>query len=157
MLSTPSRSLIPKRLAGTCTLIQASWVPARSFGRFKPPPKYTYSGDLDKFFKDEKESFEENISKRERLMMQAQRMAFLEINRKPEIMDRLWWNKVVTLSNDDLEMMPLGFTIKYGTFVQKIHEAQLFATRELSQDTENRYEVIKHLDKLKTNAEYEAI
>ena len=92
--------------------------------------------------------FEKNVSKRERILMQAQRMATIELNNRKDVMDRLWWNKLQTLSHDDLEMLPLGFSIKYGTFVTKVNEAQLFTGREMGEYSDNRKEVVKYLDRL---------
>ena len=142
---------------GMSTGAPLSLVSSRGFGRFKPPPKYVHSMGIENWYDREKKHFEENISKRKRMLMQAQRMAFLEISKMPEISETLWWNKLPTMTYDELEMMPISFNIKYGTFVSKIHEAQLHVSRELSERTENRYEHVKKLDRLRTNAEWQIL
>lgn len=33
-----------------------------------------------------------------------------------------WWNKLKTMDDDELELMPYGFIKKYGTYMLKIKE-----------------------------------
>jgi hypothetical protein len=52
--------------------------------------------------------------------MQAQRILQLEkskIENNIETSDKtLWWNKVMTMDEEEFDMLPYGFVKKYGTF-----------------------------------------
>ena len=52
--------------------------------------------------------------------MQAQRILQLEeikLENNLETSDQsLWWNKVLTMDEDEMDMVPYGFIKKYGTF-----------------------------------------
>lgn len=65
----------------------------------------------------------------------------------------MWWYKLETLTERDVELLPLGFTIKYGTFISKIWEMEKISRVESSRIFENRYEQVNSLDRLKTNSE----
>lgn len=130
-------------------LIQQS----RHFARFKPPGL----GVPEEFLKQEAEAFEEKKSKRERDLMRAHRLALVEVNKEEHVKDKLWWNRIQKLTESDLELMPLGFTIKYGTFGQKVLENQLVTDVAESRAFEGRYEKVNTIDRLKTYAELELV
>lgn len=101
----------------------------------------------------EKEAFEKLVGKRERMLMNAQRLALIELDRDPEYSDGLWWNKIASMGEEEMEMLPLGFTIKYGTFLVKQQENLLLTEQEASRRFENRHDRVKNLDRLLTDEE----
>lgn len=139
-----------KRNAAAQHLLQSSIQHhARHFARFKPSKL-----DIpDEFIQKEKELFEQNVSQRERTHMHIQRLALKELAQESSVQDKLWWNKIATLTEDDMEMLPLSFTLKYGTFVQKIYENEMYTNIQNSRSFEDRYERVRLLDRLKTTSE----
>jgi hypothetical protein len=71
--------------------------------------------------------------------------------------ENLWWNKITTMSAEDLDLLPMSFLKKYGTFLNSIRDQHKLENQQISRDRNNRYAEIKDLEKLMTEEEKEAI
>lgn len=49
--------------------------------------------------------------------MKAERLAKQRLHVEAMTDENLWWNKIKTMTDYELDMLPHGFTKKYGTFV----------------------------------------
>lgn len=57
------------------------------------------------------------------------------------------------MSEDEMELLPMGFMLKYGAFVKKLGEYDRIREVERSRHFEDRYDRVRSLDRLRTNAE----
>jgi hypothetical protein len=67
-----------------------------------------------------------------------------------------WWNKLQTMSQDDVEVLPNEYVKKFGSFIIRFKENQLVARLDDNLNSD-MYSQVKHLDHLYTNEEIEAI
>jgi len=133
---------------------QITAVSQRSFARWTPPSQA--EGLSEEFIAREKELFQKNVDKRQKALLNARRLAMAELDTDPKYNERLWWNKIRTMSDEEADMLPFGFTMKYGTFLNKIFENQQVTAVEESRAFEGRYGKLRELDKLLTNDEIAA-
>lgn len=85
-------------------------------------------------------------------------MEDIELETNPETSDKtMWWNKVMAMDQDEMDMLPYGFVKKYGTFAQNISQLMEENKMDESRATNNMYDEIKTLNKLMTNDEKEAL
>jgi hypothetical protein len=89
--------------------------------------------------------------------MRADRLALLETKREMFEDETNWWNKLKTMTNDEMELMPYGFIKKYGTYMLKIREHQQIAHVDENKSFKGRWNEIKRIDKLMTNPEKEEL
>ena len=90
------------------------------------------------------------------MLLNARRLAVVELDNDPKYNERLWWNKLRTMSYEEAEELPFGFTMKYGTFLNKIFENQRITAVEESRAFEGRYGKLRELERLLTNEEIAA-
>jgi len=100
-----------------------------------------------------KNDFEESLDARQKAFYRADRLALLDNKREIFTEENNWWNKLKSMNEDELELMPYGFIKKYGTFMLKIKENQQQAHLESNQAFKGRWDSIKRLDKLMTDTE----
>ena len=122
---------------------------SRGFAKFAPPPNSYPEG----FLENEKKIFEERFTERQRTFLKARHLALLDVQSEDMKSNDLWWNRLKNMTDEELEIMPYSWTKKYGTFITSIMQAQERHKREQGAMFEDRYERIKNLDKLKTDAE----
>lgn len=130
-------------------MMQATLAQSRHFARFTPPKEHI----PEDFVKREKELFEQRVDKRAQMLFKARRLALIELEADPKYNETLWWRKLATMSEEQMEMLPYGFTLKYGTFVRKIEEQRLLTNTEANRNFEGRYDKVKNIKYLKTNEE----
>ena len=65
----------------------------------------------------------------------------------------LWWNKVATMDDDEMDMLPYGFVKKYGTFAESILNLEDEVTTETSKLEGGRWDEVRNIKKLLTNQE----
>lgn len=87
------------------------------------------------------------------MLLKARRLALFELDADPTYSETLWWNKLASMSEEEMEMLPYGFTLKYGTFVRKLQEHQLITNMDASRSFENRHDRVKNLARLMTDEE----
>ena len=80
--------------------------------------------------------------------MRADRMAFLRIQAENDASEDLWWNRLKTMSAEELDLLPFGFLKKYGTFLMAIDDFQRELKTDVSMAREGRYGHVKDLDLL---------
>ena len=55
-------------------------------------------------------------------MMKADRLALIELRREDAHNPKYWWNKIRSMTDDEMELLPFNWLKKYGTFVKKLEE-----------------------------------
>lgn len=141
------------RLANKQRLLHTACTHARHFSGFKGLKDEIKHDIPEEFIKREKEAFEQHVEQRKRMLLNAERLALREINEDPKQQERYWWHRLAAMDEEELEMLPMGFTLKYGAFVNKLEEYHLIRSVERSGQFEDRYERVRHLDRLLTNEE----
>ena len=66
-----------------------------------------------------------------------------------------WWNKIKSMSAEQLEELPNEYIRKFGSFVQKIEEIQKETHTDDNKDVYDMYDKVKNLKKLVTNEQLE--
>ena len=80
------------------------------------------------FIAKQKEIFEKTLSDREKAFAKADRLALLSIKKDVVNDENMWWNKIKTMNADELDLLPLSFLKKYGTFLHSIEDHTLMMT-----------------------------
>jgi len=82
----------------------------------------------EEYIQKQKKLFEDNLDVKKKKLMQAERILQLEHLKNegnPATADQsLWWNKIASMDDDEMDMLPYGFVKKYGTFAQNILQLQ---------------------------------
>jgi uncharacterized protein YeeX (DUF496 family) len=63
-----------------------------------------------------------------------------------------WWNKVETMSQNEIETLPDEYIRKFGSFIIKTSEMQKESHTEINKDLDF-FSQVKNLNKVKTNEE----
>ena len=92
--------------------------PIRHFAKNNDSNDFLDPAMIEKSNKD----FEESLTSRQKAFLRADRLALLDYKREVFTDEANWWNKLKTMSDDEIELMPYGFIKKYGTFMLKINE-----------------------------------
>lgn len=69
----------------------------------------------------------------------------------------MWWNRVATLTEDEMELMPYGFVKKFGTFADQVGRNELESKTDVSKAYKNRWDEVRSMKRLLTNEEKEEI
>jgi len=85
--------------------------------------------------------------------MKADRLALLKIREETWADENNWWNKMKTLSDNDIDLMPYSFVKKYGAFLLQFRDFQRMQHTDESRDKNNRWDVVRSIYKLKTDNE----
>ena len=123
---------------------------ARRFGRWKESSNTHLTQDIKDRFKKQ---VDDNIDDKTRVQLEAMRKAQLVQEEKHQNDPNLWWNRINNMSERELDLLPINFLRKYGTFMHKIQEN--FALNKLEENWayENRFEQVKNMKALETNEE----
>ena len=82
----------------------------------------------EEYIQKQKKLFEDNLDVKKKKLMQAERILQLEHlknENNPTTADQsLWWNKIASMDDAEMDMLPYGFVKKYGTFAQNILQLQ---------------------------------
>ena len=68
----------------------------------------------------EKSEFQKRTTAKQRDILAAERLAALKLQEDWIDNKENWWNKLANMSNAEIEMMPLGFIRKYGSYMNNI-------------------------------------
>ena len=137
------------KLAKRQTVV-SQMVSARPFARWQPP---TNDFLTEEFIQKQKDDFENTLDEREKAFARANRLAILQLKKEQGADETLWWNKLASMSENDLDLMPFSFIKKYGSFINKIEEYQKMQILEENQNFDNRWDQVKNLKALQTNEE----
>ena len=129
-------------------------VTSRSFAKWKDPTNDFLSPEYIKAKKDE---FEAAKSKREQVYLKADRMALNEIKTEVWAEENNWWNRLKTMSERDIDLMPMGFIKKYGSFFNHMRDVDNMVKTDESRYYMGRWNEVKNLNKLLTNNEKDEI
>jgi len=64
-----------------------------------------------------------------------------------------WWNKITTMTDDEIETLPNEYIRKFGSFIIRHQEMQQVAKLNVNKELDGMYDQVKHLDKLETQEE----
>jgi len=93
------------------------------------------------------------LSEKEKQYYQAFRLSLIKSMEESWNDKNNWWNRVQTMSTEEIETLPNEYVRKFGSFIIRHQEMQQEAHVEVSRSLENMYEGVQHLDQLKTQEE----
>ena len=64
-----------------------------------------------------------------------------------------WWNKLISLTQDEFELMPLGFIKKYGSYLTNLNRYNKENHLQENRLIHDYYSQIKNMKKLQTDEE----
>lgn len=101
--------------------------------------------------KHEQQVFRERVSQKQRDMMSAHRLAALRLQGDMINDENAWWNKLVTMTEEELKLMPMGFIKKYGSYISNM--ARYDKEFHLDENKQGRgyFEQVKSLKRLLTD------
>jgi len=65
----------------------------------------------------EKQLFEKTLDPKQKEALQLERLAMLEMQKRSIEDKKAWWNKLKTMSEQEMKLMPYGFLKKYGSML----------------------------------------
>ena len=92
----------------------------------------------------------ESLSDKEKTYYKAFRLSLIKSMEETWSDKTNWWNRVQTMTEDEIENLPNEYVKKFGSFIIRHQEMQQEAHVEVSRDLEQMYSKIKHLEHLKT-------
>ncbi len=107
--------------------------------------------DKDAFLEREKAHFN-SLSDKEKQYYQALRLSLIKTVEESWKDKSNWWNKVETMSQNEIETLPDEYIRKFGSFIIKTSEMQKESHTEINKDLDF-YSQVKNLNKVKTNEE----
>lgn len=109
----------------------------------------------NQMFEAERKHFE-SLSENEKTYYKAFRLSLVKSMEETWSDKTNWWNRVQTMTEDEIENLPNEYVKKFGSFIIRHQEMQQEAHVEVSRDLEHMYSKIKHLEHLKTQEEKDA-
>ena len=70
--------------------------------------------------------------------------------------NNLWWNKIKTMSEEELNVLPESFVMKFGSFLHRIRENRMLMHLEKNKYLD-MYHTVKNLDQIQSNEERQLI
>ena len=101
----------------------------------------------------EKREFKARVSQKQRDIMAAERLAMLRLQQDYINDQTSWWNKLRTMSEDEMNLMPLGFIKKYGSYITNMQRYDREFHLEENKMISSYFKQVKNLKKLQTDEE----
>lgn len=95
----------------------------------------------------------DSLSDKERQYYQAFRLSLVKSIEETWRDKNNWWNRVQTMTQEEIEALPNEYIRKFGTFIIRAKEMQQEAHTEVNKDLNNMYANVKNLDQVLTNEE----
>jgi hypothetical protein len=96
-----------------------------------------------------------SLSDKEKQYYQAQRLALIKSMEESWRDGKNWWNKINTMTDDEIETLPNEYIRKFGSFIIRYQEMQQVAHTDVNQTLDGMYKQVKNLEALETNEEKE--
>ena len=119
-------------------------------------------------YNDETVDFDENIKKRiierekavydslsekEKQYFQAYRLSLVKTMEESWKDNKNWWNKIATMTDDEIETLPNEYIRKFGSFIIRFEEMQQVAHTEVNKSLGGMHDQVKNLEALETQQE----
>lgn len=132
-------SCVSKNLSLRRKLVAA--VPSRPFAKWVEPAVHNLSKELV----DRENELFAKLPMETQIFMKADRLALQRIQKEKLMSEDLWWNKLNTIGDEELDMLPHSFIKKFGTFVTKLENHEIDIKKEKSEKFNNRWEEVKNM------------
>ena len=106
----------------------------------------------NKLLERERQHFN-SLSDKEKHYYQAFRLSLIKSMEETWNDKNNWWNRVQTMTTEEIETLPNEYVRKFGSFIIRHQEMQQEAHVEVSRQLENMYQGVQHLEHLKTQEE----
>ena len=73
---------------------------------------------------DQEKAYFNSLSEKEKKFYQAYRISLVKSINESWNDPKAWWNKVKTLTSDEIEMLPEEYLIKFGNFIRGVEDLQ---------------------------------
>lgn len=85
--------------------------------------------------------------------MKMDRLNLLSLQKESNEDPQAWWNRISTMPEEEMRMLPYGFIKKYGSYLNSIVRMDHVAHLEENKSIKDFWRQIKNLDRLKTDEE----
>ena len=90
----------------------------RLFATNNNDPYHLSNADLiNKEFASQEEELFSKLSKKEQDYKQVERLTMLQMQKNNFEDQKAWWNKLQTMSQAEMKLLPYGFLKKYGSYI----------------------------------------
>ena len=130
------------------------WQAARCFSK-SGHNNGEYFEETEQEMKSRKEMIErerahfDSLSDKDKHYYQAFRLSLVKSIEESWSDKNNWWNKLQTLTNDDIDSLPDEYIRKFGTYIVRTQENQLSAKQEINKDFDI-YNQVRNLNEIKT-------
>jgi hypothetical protein len=94
-----------------------------------------------------------SLSEKEQQYYQAYRLSLVKTMEESWKDNKNWWNKITTMTEDEIETLPNEYIRKFGSFLIRYSEMQQVAHTDLNKKLGGMYAQVKNLDALETQEE----
>ena len=98
-------------------------------------------------------AFKERVSQKNRDIMAAERLSSLRMQEDYIDDPNHWWNKLQTLTEDEMKLMPMGFIRKYGSYISNLQRYDREFHMDENKHVNGYFSQIQNLKKLQTDEE----
>ena len=94
-----------------------------------------------------------SLSEKEQQYYQAYRLSLVKTMEESWKDNKNWWNKITTMTEDEIETLPNEYIRKFGSFLIRYSEMQQVAHTDVNKKLGGMYAQVKNLDALETQEE----
>ena len=94
-----------------------------------------------------------SLSEKEKQYYQAYRLSLIKSMEEAFNDNKNWWNKIATMTDDEIETLPNEYIRKFGSFIIRYNEMQQVSHVDVNKSLNGMYDQVKKLDALETQAD----
>ena len=87
----------------------------------------------------EQKMYQERVSEKDKKVMEANRLASIQLGKEFNEYENAWWNKLANITKDEMKMMPTGFVKKYGSLLANLRRYEGDNKLKENRDIEDYY------------------
>ena len=72
----------------------------------------------------ETQLYKERVAEKDKRVLEATRLASLQLQKEMSEKESAWWNRLSNMDMDEFKLMPPGFIMKYGSYIQNLERYQ---------------------------------
>ena len=111
-------------------------------------PKDNSDNLPEKFMETEQAAFKARVSEKEADIMAAERLAMFQMQREYIDDPDKWWNRLVTMTEPEMKLMPMGFIRKYGSYLTNIQRNHRDFHLSENKNIYDYFQQVKNIKKL---------
>ena len=105
-----------------------------------------YDKELKKQVLEREHAHYNSLSEKEKQYFQASRLALVKSMEEAFNDQKNWWNKITTMTDDEMDTLPNEYMRKFGSFIIRYQEMQQVAHTDVNQQINGMYGKIKKME-----------